>query len=257
MTAPTVLAGYDGHSREGVRTGAALARLIDGQLLIGLGSGAASAAGDDALVRAVGPLARAVPVTRRPLEHGDPGLALARLGHEVQATAIVLGPDLGVHTQGAVLARATRPVVLAADDGLASAGDEARIGVAYDGGPAAELALASALAIAAPHRLPLTLVGVVRHEADAGRMADVLEAARRRIDAVPVEVELRVGSPREQLHEAGHGLDLLCAGARDRRPRIIGRLGSVSHALTEHPPCSLLVAGAGVPAQALPLPATR
>lgn len=127
-----------------------------------------------------------------------------------------------------------------------------RIGVAYDGSPDSDRALAVARTLAGDHGAALAAMEVVwfpaylfgrRHAVDSDRIVDLVDAARDRVDALGgVEPEAAYGQPAEELALWSASLDLLVVGSRGIGP--IGRLmrTSTSRELTRRARCPLLVA---------------
>jgi nucleotide-binding universal stress UspA family protein len=128
----------------------------------------------------------------------------------------------------------------------------ARIGVAYDGSPESEVAIAHAGLIAQRRNSEL----IVRHVVGAHSYplgvpsivppvvtpASELEAAGARLSEVDgLTVEHAYGLPREQLVEFSKSVDLLVCGSRHNGP--LGRLtnGSTSHYLARHSEAPLLI----------------
>ena len=127
----------------------------------------------------------------------------------------------------------------------------ARIGVAYDGSPESDVALAHAGLLAQRRNSELILRHVVKaHSYPLGVPAVVpvvtpaseLEAAGERLGEVDGRsVEHAYGVPREQLVEFSKWVDLLVCGSRHNG--LLGRLahGSTSHYLARHSEAPLLV----------------
>jgi nucleotide-binding universal stress UspA family protein len=115
------------------------------------------------------------------------------------------------------------------------------IGVAYDGSPAARLALSAALRLAAlgDARVEVLTAGsetdpeCVRADADA--------VAARLSEAVDVRVRALDGRAGEALVEASEPLDLLLCGSHGRGRVLRAVLGSVSGRLVEAAHCPVLV----------------
>jgi nucleotide-binding universal stress UspA family protein len=131
-----------------------------------------------------------------------------------------------------------------------------RIGVAYDGSPEGEVALAHAGMLAAEHHSDLIAGHAVAPQLDpqghelSPLMVD--DSAIRREpppqplgDADGVQVQDIEGPPRKALLEFSRSVDLLVCGSRRNGPvrRIV--LGSTSEGLARHPQTALLVAPAG------------
>jgi nucleotide-binding universal stress UspA family protein len=126
-----------------------------------------------------------------------------------------------------------------------------RIGVAYDGSPDSERALAVARTLASDHGAALAAMEVVWFPAylfgqpvaeDTTRIDDLLDAARNRVGALrDVQPEASYGQPAEELASWSASLDLLVVGSRGIGP--VGRLmhGSTSTELTRRARCPLLV----------------
>ncbi len=136
-----------------------------------------------------------------------------------------------------------------------------RIGVAYNGSPESDAALAAALALAGTRNasvralevvsLPIYGVGLFAIPV-VERIDEVLERANRRLSHLQgVQAEAVYGLvPGEELAAFGDELDLLIVGSRSYGPVKRLTLGSTSNYLERHARCSLLVlprppAGAG------------
>jgi len=125
-----------------------------------------------------------------------------------------------------------------------------KIGVAYDGSPESDQALALARKLTVEHRATLSAFEAVRAPAFArdvwnveGEIDADVEKARQRIAAlgdVEAHAEL-VDDAVEGLKEYGASIDLLVLGAHKFRPadRLVER--SKSQRLADEPPCPLLV----------------
>ncbi len=128
----------------------------------------------------------------------------------------------------------------------------ARIGVAYDGSPESDVALAHAGLLAQQRNSELILRHVVKpHSYPLGvpsivppviTPASELEAAGARLGEVDgLSIEHAYGVPREQLVEFSKWVDLLVCGSRHNG--LLGRLakGSTSHYLARHSEAPLLI----------------
>jgi nucleotide-binding universal stress UspA family protein len=135
----------------------------------------------------------------------------------------------------------------------------ARIGVAYDGSPESEGALAQARAVAAQHRAKLIAMEVVSLPTYSftgltpPALGETIEAlladARERLRALEgVEERAVYGLPGEELAEFGDEVELLVVGSRNYGPLRRLVVGSTSDYLQRHARCSLLV----LPRQAQP-----
>lgn len=126
-----------------------------------------------------------------------------------------------------------------------------RLGVGFDGSPQSEAALGAARALAAAHAGTVKAFSVVsmREVHDTQIPADWPDAIDRLIDRRAARLArfngvhgvVTYGDPRDELVQAGKGLDLLIVGSRGYGP--VGRLihGSVSRYLVRHATCPLLV----------------
>ena len=124
-----------------------------------------------------------------------------------------------------------------------------RIGVAYDGSPEGEVALAHAGLLAAEHRSDLIACHAIDPQGREPAPATVddpaigLDPVRQRLSDVDgVQVEDFDGPPRRALAEFSRSVNLLVCGSRRNGPvrRIV--LGSTSESLARHPHTPLLVA---------------
>jgi nucleotide-binding universal stress UspA family protein len=128
----------------------------------------------------------------------------------------------------------------------------ARVGVAYDGSPESEAALAAARTLAAPTRATLHALRVVPIMAYSyGGLASgavqesidfTLEQAESALAELPeVEGHAVYGLTGEELASFGDQLDVLVCGSRSYGPVRRLMLGSTSEYLERHARCSLLV----------------
>jgi nucleotide-binding universal stress UspA family protein len=179
------------------------------------------------------------------------GSGLQQLGLDCDADLLVVGSSLtgpvqrvlvGDDARGTV-ADASRPVAVASH-GYAERADEIEtVGVAYNGDPEAEAALAVAREFAAARGARLLALTVVTPIAGAMRDVPMLERAAR--DSLRqlegVEGRVAVGTPAGELAAFGDELDLLVVGSRGHGPlrRLI--LGSTSVQLTREARCALLI----------------
>jgi nucleotide-binding universal stress UspA family protein len=187
---------------------------------------------------------------------GDPHLArvtalsiaagLADVAQECHADLIVLGAS---HRHGltrlfagdhviAVIHQTPCTVAVAPTGFAQSPRSLSRIGVAYDGSPEGEVALAHAGLLAAEHHGDLIAGHAIEPQPEAEDRA-VTPLAR---DTDGLQVQNIDGPPRKALAEFSRGVDLLVCGSRRNGPvrRIV--LGSTSESLARHPHTPLLVA---------------
>jgi nucleotide-binding universal stress UspA family protein len=193
------------------------------------------------------------------------GLADAAQKH--QADLIVLGAShrhgltrLFAGHHGISVIHQTPCAVAVAPAGFAQAPRTlARIGVAYDGSPEGEVALAYAGLLAAEHHSDLIACHAIEPQLDPqGRDVSPLTVNDPAIDPNPapqrlgdidgVQVQNIDGPARKALVEFSRGVDLLVCGSRRNGPvrRIV--LGSTSESLARHPQTPLLVAPSSDPA---------
>lgn len=125
-----------------------------------------------------------------------------------------------------------------------------KIGVAYDGSPESDRALALARRLAAEHRATLSAFEAVRAPVYArdiwdaeGQIDEHVEKARQRIGSLGgVEPHAEVADDTvEALRRYGASVDLLVLGAHSYHPgdRLVAR--SKAQRLADDPPCPLLV----------------
>jgi nucleotide-binding universal stress UspA family protein len=209
--------------------------------------------------------------TELELCHGDAHLArvtalsigagLADAARERQADLIVLGASqrhgltrlfAGDHVIAVI--HQTPCAVAVAPAGFAQAPRTlGRIGVAYDGSPEGEVAVAHAGLLAAEHHTDLIACHAIEPDPDRqGPRASPVTPGDPGIDRAPaperlagideLQVQTIEGPPRKALAEFSRGIDLLVCGSRRNGPvrRIV--LGSTSESLARHPHTPLLVA---------------
>ena len=131
------------------------------------------------------------------------------------------------------------------------------IGVAYDGGPEAEHAVAQAGGIAAATGAGVRLIGVLppasagsgsaREDQLRSELSERIESASRAIreQGVEAEVVVREGEPVDVLSDQGVELDLLVLGSRGYGPLKRTLLGGVSSRVMDTSPCPVLVVPRG------------
>ncbi len=183
---------------------------------------------------------------------------LADVAHQREADLIVLGAS---HRHGLTrlfaadhvisVIHETPCTVAVAPAGFAQAPRPlARIGVAYDGSPEGEVALAHAGLLAAEHRSDLIAghAGGPQLESEDREVTPLAFDGGGDGDGDGLQVQNIEGPPRKALDEFSRGVDLLVCGSRRNGPvrRII--LGSTSESLARHPRTSLLVAPSSDPA---------
>jgi len=166
--------------------------------------------------------------------------ALVALANDADACLLVVGRDAEGHVTRSLLPRAPCPVVVAPlSTALPQTGSIARIGVAFDGSPAAQLALiaATTLARATGAHLVLLAVGPTTEHA-----ATWLHLARLSLDRdVEFDTRALAGEARATLAGVSAELDVLVCGSRGRSRPLAALLGSVSAHLAAHAQCALLV----------------
>lgn len=138
------------------------------------------------------------------------------------------------------------------------------IGVGYDGGDEAKLALVYARRLAARTSVRIRLIGVVSEESDAAsvdapRIAKLREAMEQRLEeaaefarkpdanggVVTVETAVGQGNPALVLAEQGVELDVLVVGSRGYGPVLRTLVGGVSNNLIRLAPCPVVVVPRG------------
>ncbi len=166
---------------------------------------------------------------------------------------VMLGDDTRAALNGAPCA------VAIAAGGLAANPQIATIGVAYNGSPESEAALAAARALAGRHNASVRALEVVTMPTYgvglfampiAETIDDEVQSARLRLGELRgVKAQAIYGIvPGEELAAFGNELDILIVGSRSYGPLKRLVLGSTSSYLERHAHCSLLV---------LPRPAPR
>jgi nucleotide-binding universal stress UspA family protein len=282
-----VLVGIDGTSSglEALSLGSALAVITGAPLVLGAVYGfevMTSAFGEPAwptreeanrwLREAEGRLGDAVPWRSVTVPAGSIAHGLIQMAQEEDAAILVLGfsrhgpvgrimTGTGVSrvVHGAPCAVAVVPHGwhLRPEDGSIA------FGVAYDGGPEAEEALALAARLAEGPHASLRILTAVQlltpaHPMFAATGASYAGWVRERREYAEktaheaasrtpgAEVDVLHGDPVRCLAEASSGLDLLVAGSRRYGPLRSTLLGGVSSSLVEHAHCPVLIVPRGV-----------
>lgn len=257
-----VLVAFDGRCPATLRAGATLARALGAPVTVAsayrytpltLGPRAlpreAEVRRAEAAQLLVDTAVRAIPgleVDTRVLPSTDVRTALLDLADELDAEALVLGPDLHGDVSRRVTGASPRPALMVPEHpGLVSEA-YAEIGVAYDGSLACRSALDAAVVVA--ERTDAT-VHIVSVAGDADAQADLrLEAERVAVGLaarVDVTVDVRLGDPARRLRDAARGFDLLLCGRRRRARVVRALLGSVSAELLTLPTCPTLLVPPG------------
>lgn len=207
-------------------------------------------------------VARRVVTAAAAAGHTDVAETFARLAVEEAASLLVVGGDLGGHVARDLAATAPCPVAVVPRGATPRA--VRTIGVAYDGGLAADAAHAAALALARSLGAAVTLLAVAPDDdlravpSGAGggtRRADELDRVVRRLvgeapEGVVVHGRVLRGRASHELVVASFDADLIVCGTRARGP--LGRLllGSVSSALMRFGDCPVIVLPPGPAAAA-------
>jgi nucleotide-binding universal stress UspA family protein len=284
-----IVVGYDGsdHGSDALALGRLLRALLEGTLVVvcaypddPLGESAtaveiAEGMQEDAqakLARARELCAGEQEVDYRAIAGATPARVLHELGEQLHAAAIVVGAShhgtalrlLTGSTPEHVLDHAPCPVAVA-PEGFADrhAALPRRIGVAYDGSPEADHALAVAVELARATGPRLRLVSAVGAAAvgmyppldlTTYEQTDQIahEQAQQRLDAalaglegVAAESAVVEGDPAEALIEDAAGEDLLVTGSRSNGPFRRVLLGSVSTRLLRHASCPVVIVPRG------------
>lgn len=195
----------------------------------------------------------------------SPAARLAELAEELDANAIVIGSThrgrLGRVFPGTVgdgLLSGAPCAVAVAPRGLAAERSQPlrRIGVGYDGGAEAELALAQGVRLAERSGATLELIAVApfitpipTELADPGAyedalrrsLGDVARAAAGAIESVEVSVDVIDGDPARELCERSEDLDLLVLGSRGYGPLLRTFLGGTANRVIREARCPVLV----------------
>ncbi|HMD56578.1 MAG TPA: universal stress protein [Solirubrobacteraceae bacterium] len=201
-----------------------------------------------------------VSVALESIEASSPGAGLHELAEQRHADLLVVGSSARGVLGRAMLGDDTRAALNGAPCAVAIAArgyDEhplplARIGVAYNGSPESEAALAAARELAAPNRSEVRALQVVSVPASAftglapaayGETIDLMlaEAGKRMESIEGARGSAAYGIPGEELAAFSGELDMLVVGSRGYGPvkRLV--LGSTSAYLERHARCSLLV----------------
>jgi len=253
-----VVVGHDGHALGPLRAGEALARALGLPLVLGcayhyepvvVGPGAT---GDDrsapralraeATLDAARRLVHVADVDCRVLPADGAAESLRQLAAEVDAAAVVVGPDLRGEVTREVLGHAHCPVVVAPAEALVVAPQVRVVGVAYDGSVASRFALSAAACVAAAAGATLRILAATGRR-PTSRCADDLGRAAAQVPGATVPVETRVlhGRAAAELRRACEDLDLLACGSRGHGRLLGALLGSVSTPLVDDPVCPVLV----------------
>jgi nucleotide-binding universal stress UspA family protein len=206
-----------------------------------------AAAGVDAGLLSVVAAAAGAGLHRQAEEQGADLLVVGSCSRGAFGRAMI-GDDTRAALNGAPCA------IAIAARGFAARGDDpiTRVGVAYNGSPESEAALAKAREVATPTRATVEALEVVSIPSYAftGLMAPgignsielmVAEANERMSQLPDVEGRAVYGLPGEELAAFGEDVDILVVGSRGYGPvrRLV--LGSTSDYLERHARCSLLV----------------
>jgi nucleotide-binding universal stress UspA family protein len=205
------------------------------------------------------------PYTAHRLTNSSPARGLSELAEELNAAVVVIGSThrgpLGRVFPGTVgdgLLSGARCAVAAAPRGFADRAMEslARLGVGYDGGREAELALSRAVQLAEGRGAAIELLAVVPTipplpsevadpSAYEGAIREGLATAAREaaaaITSVDVAVELIDGDPSQVLCERSAELDLLVLGSRGYGPLLRTFLGGTASRVIREAHCPVLV----------------
>jgi nucleotide-binding universal stress UspA family protein len=282
MTSSKIVLGYDGtsESRDALRLAAGLAGVDRSEIVVvtsyELPALPVTVADDDSdlvagaektLAEAQSELEGRV-VHPRVVASSSPSRALHDIAEAEQAAVVVVGSShragIGrvmpgstgerlLHGAPCAVAVAPRGYARGEHSGLGL------IGVGYDGGDEARLALALARRLAAALAAELRIIGVLpegtqgkkreelRTELE-GRLDEAANFARREdADGRTVQVErvVREGKPADALAEDGIELDLLVIGSRGYGPVLRTLLGGVSDRVIRIAPCPVLVVPRG------------
>jgi nucleotide-binding universal stress UspA family protein len=203
----------------------------------------------------------------------SPGLGLHALSERESAELIVVGASHRRHPAGVLGSTAIRllhgaPCSVAVARGWSRATDTrlGRIGVGFDGGDEAKLALSSAAELARRSRAKLHALAVFAKPASAHPMfavtthgyGEIVAAMRRELERelddavsslageVAVQAEVVDGDPTGVLAERSRTLDLLFVGSRGYGPVRAVLAGSVSTRVAAESACSVIVVPRGV-----------
>jgi nucleotide-binding universal stress UspA family protein len=260
----TVLVAYDGSpgAEEALRLGERLLMPGDGALVLASVAPAAPAPGTEESAHEeheatrlmleegrshvdVGIRVRLVSATADSSAHGLTGLAQSE-----GADLIVVGPSRHARDGGVATGRTANRLLQGAPCAVAVApagfGAERfrHVGVAYDGSPEADAALAAAYAIAARDGAAVTVVSAMSGEPDdreqaAARLSAAAAAAPQGVDPHTIIVS---GDAVAAIREATDGtVDLMVAGSRGYGPVQRALTGSVSAGLVERVPHPVVV----------------
>lgn len=257
MGSSSVLVAYDGHCPSTLRAGVTLARALHLDITlavayryepVALSARALPSSGNarrfeeaEALAEKAAGAIDGVTVRTCVLPAQDVCEALRDVATEIDATAIVTGPDLHGHVTRRLSANAHCPVLTAPEDSRLVSDAYREIGVAYDGSIGSRFALTAATDLAIRCGARVTIISVAGDPRQAEEMTVQAEQAAAGLDRVDTAIDIRHGTVGRQLRAASAELDLMICGSRGRGKLLAGILGSVSADLLELPNCPVLV----------------
>ncbi|HVP02736.1 MAG TPA: universal stress protein [Solirubrobacteraceae bacterium] len=165
---------------------------------------------------------------------------LLELARELDASAMVLGPDQRGDVTNEVIRRAACPVAVAPEEPLLVESRPRVVGVAFDGSSAGRLALLAAGRLADRAGARFEAVVVADDDSTAHEMAHTAELSAESETRTPHVVRRR-GSPGAALRRACEGLDVLVCGSHGRWPLIERDMGNVVAELIDAPICPMIV----------------
>jgi len=252
MSTSPVLVAYDGRCPATLQAATTLARALGLDIMVASAYqheviGHTQYANQSRFGRAESMLAEAVTpidgvrIETRTLPADDIPDALRELAVEIDATAIVAGPDLQGDVTRRLASSAPCPVLVAPEDPRLVVNAYHEIGVAYDGSIGSNFALTAAtdLAVRSGARVHVISVYTDAHHAEATEL--VAEHAAVGLDRVETAVDVRYGNVGRQLRAACRDLDLVICGSHGYGAVRRALLGSVSAELLDLPLCPVLV----------------
>ncbi|WP_372789586.1 universal stress protein [Paraconexibacter sp.] len=262
MSSSPVLIAYDGRTPSALRVGDVLARTLRLDVVLAtayhyepVASSSRQVPGEgnvqrygraEAIVERAAAEIKTPDVRTRTLPAEDTHRSLVDLAVEIDATAIVVGPDIQGDVTRSLGAGAPCPVVVAPEDPRLVSEALDVVGVAYDGSVGSRYAVTAATDLAERTGGMVRLIAVATDQHHGRETQLAAEHALDGVEGLAHEVEIRYGEISRELREASRNLDLLICGSHGRGRIMRGLLGSVSTELIELPNCPVMVIPSGI-----------